>query len=291
MCRLFGMLGGAQTPAEPWLVSTDRSLLVQSNTSEKHAQKDGWGVAWYEATRTPRIEKGVGGAFAAGENPHFRDASHRAHGPLVIGHLRHASNPMNLPHERLIARENSQPFTHGSYLFAHNGSITYPKETRPLLGAFESHVRGVNDSEVLFYLFARHLEERVDPVQAYARTVADLIEVGRQHPKSSKALPYTGLNVLFTRGPNELWAFCHWLGEHGSRFLDAEHPYYEMTYFADAKVVVVGSEPFDSERKDWRSIPNGTFLYAHAAHGLIGVKTGPIPLPIDPLTSPAPSSI
>lgn len=278
MCRLFGMLGGTGAPAEPWLVATDRSLLVQSNTSEKNAQKDGWGVAWYESTRTPRVEKGIGGAFEPSEKEHFLQASRRAHGPVVVGHLRHASNPMNLPHERLISLENSQPFTFRSYLFAHNGSISFPRETRPLLDKFESHVHGVNDSEVLFWLFIRHVEQMGDPLSAYARTVHDLVGVGRAQGTSKKPLPYSGLNLLFSRGPNELWAFCHWRGEHGSRFLDPSRPYYEMTYLADAKQVVVGSEPFDSSRGDWRSIPNGTFLYAHVAHGLVASKTGAIPL-------------
>ncbi|MGI0132296.1 MAG: class II glutamine amidotransferase [Thermoplasmata archaeon] len=281
MCRLFGVLGGAKVPAEPWLVSTERSLLVQANTSEKNAQRDGWGIAWYETTRTPRVDKGIGGAYAPEEKEHFVAASRRAHGPVVVGHLRHASNPMNLPHERLIALENSQPFTFGSYLFAHNGSISFPRETRPLLEKFESHVHGVNDSEVLFWLFTRHLEQEGDPLHAYARTVVDLLAVARQRG-GADVTPYTGLNIVFSRGPNEIWAFCHWRGEHGTRFLDATRPYYEMTYSADAKRVVIGSEPFDANSEAWRPIPNGTYLYAHAAHGLVALKTGSIPLPVEP---------
>jgi hypothetical protein len=92
--------------------------------------------------------------------------------------------------------------------------------------------------------------------------------------------------VVFSRGPNELWAFCLWLGEHGTRFFDPSRPYYEMAYAADAKQVVVGSEPFDSRETGWRPILNGTYLYAHAAHGLVAVKSGPIPLVIPPPSSP-----
>jgi predicted glutamine amidotransferase len=276
MCRLFGLLGSVLTPAEPWLVSTDRSLLAQSHVSEEKAQSDGWGIGWYEKTRIPKLEKGVGGAFEDSERETYLRAAHRAKGPVVFGHLRDASNPMKLPHERLISRENSQPFVYGSYLFAHNGMIPFPRETRPLLGKFEEQVLGVNDSEVLFYLLVRYVDELGDVLQAYARAVADLRGVWEAQGRPEGG-PYSGLNVLFTRGPNELWAFCHWLGDHGKRFFDPSRPYYEMAYSADAKHVIIGSEPFDSQKKEWHSLPNGTFLYAHAAHGLVALKTGRVP--------------
>ncbi len=282
MCRLFGLLASPAIPAEPWLVTTDRSLLAQSHPDEKYAQRDGWGIGWYGTTRTPKIDKGIGGAFEVTEREHYLTAAKRAKGPVVVGHLRHASNPMDLPRERLIALENSQPFSFGSYLYAHNGSISFPRETRPLLGKFEEQVIGVNDSEVLFYLFVRHLEELGDPVGAYSRVVQDLTNVWEEEGRPATG-PYSGLNVIFTRGPNELWAFCHWKGEHGSRLLDPTRPYYEMTYWADTKHVVIGSEPFD-QATAWRTIPNGTFLYAHAAHGLVAVKSGEIPKAAGPRT-------
>lgn len=277
MCRLFGLLASPATSPEPWLVATDRSLLRQSHQSEKTAQRDGWGIGWYAATRTPHLELGVGGAFEPDERERFVAASGEAGtSPLVVGHLRAASNPMRLRRERLIGRENSQPFTYGSYLFAHNGSIPLPRETRPLLGKFEGHVQGVNDSEVLFWLFVRHIEDQLDPLTAYARTVQDLVRVWEEHG-SPDGGPYDGLNVLFSRGPNELWAFCHWRGEHRTRFFD-ERPYYEMTYVADPKQVVVGSEPFDSHRSDWTRLENSSFLCAQSSHGLVATRTGAIPL-------------
>lgn len=278
MCRLLGMLSTPAASPEPWLVSTDRSLLRQSHQSEKTAQRDGWGIGWYQATRTARLELGVGGAFEPEERPRFVAAAGRAESPLVIGHLRAASNPMGLPRERLIALENVQPFTFGSYLFAHNGSIPLPRETRSRLGKFERHVRGVNDSEVLFWLYVRHIEDELDPVAAYAQTVRDLVAVWEENG-SRRTGPYDGLNLLFSRGPNELWAFCHWRGEHGSHFFD-DRPYYEMCYLADAKEVVVGSEPFDSHRRDWVRLGNGQFLTAQASHGLVATRSGSLPVPV-----------
>ncbi|MCI4361557.1 MAG: class II glutamine amidotransferase [Thermoplasmata archaeon] len=276
MCRLFGLLGSPVEPAEPWLIGTDRSLLAQSNIHPSMHQADGWGIAWYPSTRTPHVEKGVAGAYEPRERERFVRASKTAMGPVVLGHLRHASNPLNLPRERLIGLENSQPFVHGGILFAHNGSIEMPREARALLGKFEGHVRGVNDSEILFWLLVKHTEEIGDPLGAYARTVADLERLWAENGRPTEG-PYTGLNVLFTRGPNELWAFCYWRGEHGPSFCDPGRPYYEMAYTADAKHIVIGSEPFDSTRKDWRNLSSGHYLVANASGGLVGVKTGPIP--------------
>jgi len=288
MCRLFGLLGGPLTPAEPWLIATDASLLAQSHATQETAQPDGWGIAWYPETRTPRVVKGVGGAYEPGEKERFVATAKRATGPVVMGHLRHASNPMRLPKARLIGLENCQPFSHGSYLFAHNGEIRFPAETRPYLGKFESRLEGVNDSEVLFWLFVKHVETLGEPLVAYERTVADLLQVWTDVGRPPEG-PFTGLNVVFSRGPNELWAFCHWRGEHGGGLLDTKRPYYEMAYTGDAKHVVVGSEPFDTTGVEWRPIGNGTYLSAHAAHGLVAAKTGPIPnLAPVPVARPAP---
>ncbi|MCI4325364.1 MAG: class II glutamine amidotransferase [Thermoplasmata archaeon] len=281
MCRLFGLLGNGVTPAEPWLVDTDRSLLRQADVSEVERQSDGWGIGWFTERRTVHLEKGSGGASTPGEIAQFRAAARSAHGPLAVGHLRKASNPMGLPPERLLGRENTQPFSHGSTLFAHNGMIPFPRETRPLLGKYESMVQGVNDSEVLFWLLAKHLDSSADPVQAYSRAVADLLWVWTEQGSPSEG-PYSGLNVVFSRGPNELWAFCQYLGEHGPGLLDRNRPYYQMAYLSDAKQLVVGSEPFDSTRSDWRALSNGEYLCAQSSHGLVAVRTGAVPAAVVP---------
>src|SRR4029077_12543648 len=88
-------------------------------------------------------------------------------------------------------------------------------ETRPSLGRFEENVRGVNDSEVLFWLYARHLDDGATPVEAYRRTVGDLESTWERHGRPEGGA-YSGLNLIVARGPHELWGFCHWLGEHGA---------------------------------------------------------------------------
>lgn len=276
MCRLFGMLATQPSSPERWLVTSDRSLLAQSNVSPELAQADGWGVGWYDSRGQVVVARGVGGAHEAAESPVFVATALRAESPVVLGHLRDASNPMNLPHAQLLGLGNSQPFQHDRTLFVHNGMIPLPRETRSLLGPYESKLQGVNDSEVLFWLLQRNLERSPNPPVAFSRTVEQLSGVW-EHSGSPGAGPYTGLNVILAPGPAELWAFCLYLGDHGPSFFDAQRPYYELAYLADPRQVVVGSEPFDSRRSAWHSIPNGTFLHARATPELLTVETGPIP--------------
>jgi predicted glutamine amidotransferase len=287
MCRLFGFLASQPEPTEHWLVRSDRSLLAQSNHSPEQAQRDGWGIAWYEPSGRTQIVKGKGGAFEPAERETFVRTASEAQASLVVGHLRHASNPLNLPRERLIGLENSQPFGTHAVLFAHNGAIPFPTETKPFLGVHEKEVQGVNDSEVLFRLLLRHDEEIHHPLRSYARAVEDLdrVWIGLGRPKVA---PYSGLNVLYTPNPNELWAFCAYAGEHGGCFFDPSRPYYEMTYRREPHRLIVGSEPFDNLRQGWQNLPSGTYLHALRAAQHVEVETGPIPIP--QLAPPAPAS-
>ncbi len=191
MCRLFGLLSDPPVPATRWLTVSDRALLRLANVSPGGRQGDGWGIGWYDTERRTHVEKGIGCADDPQEREEFTASAERAEGPLVLGHLRKASNPMGLPVEQLRALVNSQPFAHGSTLFIHNGAIALPNETRGLTGRYASAIRGVNDSEVLFYLLLRHMDESLDPAQAFARTVADLNQVWTTNART-KPFPVLG---------------------------------------------------------------------------------------------------
>jgi predicted glutamine amidotransferase len=287
MCRLFGVLSVQADSAEPWLVRSDRSLLLQSSVPN-HEQKDGWGIGWFRDGGRAQVEKGTGGAYTEEERARYLRVAGDARSTLVLGHLRHASNPLELPHEKLIALENSQPFENHTTLFAHNGSIPFPVETRPFLGVHEPKVRGVNDSEVLFWLLYRNTEETGDPLVGYVHTVEDLVRVWQAVGKPILP-PFSGLNVLFSRGPDELWAFCLWTGDHGSGLLDDHRRYYEMTYQTTAHRMVVGSEPFDREPGVWKPMPSGTYLVARRGDHHVDVKVAKIPLPTALEIRPPPS--
>jgi predicted glutamine amidotransferase len=288
MCRLFGLIATPPEPADHWLVRADRSLLAQSNASPETAQRDGWGIGWFSDGGRAHVERGVGGAFEADERPRFVRAAATANGPTIVGHLRHASNPLGLSRAELIGVVNSQPFSNHTTLFAHNGAIPFPNETRPFLGVHEGEVKGVNDSEVLFWLLMRHTEETGDVLGAYVRTVEDLVRVWQGLGRPAVP-PFSGLNVLFARGPDELWAFCRWTGDHGCGLLDKGRPYYEMTYQARPHRLVVGSEPFDHEPGAWTPLPSGSYLVARRDEHAVRLTVGRIPIPTGLEIGPLPT--
>ncbi len=289
MCRLFGLLSTRNASAEPWLVDAERSLLAQSHASEETAQRDGWGIGWYTAEGRTQVVRGVRGAYEAGERERFSAAARESRPPLIVGHLRRASNPLGLPAEQLQGPLNSQPFASPGALFAHNGMIPFPRETRPYLGRQAEEVRGVNDSEVLFRLLLRHYEEKGEPLRAYESAIRDLLAVWEQLGRKG-AHPFSGLNVLFSPGPQELWAFCLWTGDHGRGLLDPTRPYYEMTYQQTPDRLVIGSEPFDAKTGAWSPLERGHYLRAVWAGDRIELTRGSVHLPASLEAPLAPSA-
>ena len=277
MCRLLGVLAPNEISAKPWLIDSSRSLLVQSNVTPETAQKDGWGIGWFDADDRIHVQKGIRGAFEPSEKEHFRLIAGSARSRNLIGHLRHASNPMNLSRERLLALVNSQPFEDGQTLFAHNGMIPLPEQTRKRLGPLDSRVQGINDSEVLYWLLEKHFLDSGDPLKAYANARRDLVEVWERNGRAAGG-PWSGLNVLFAPAPDELWAFCSYEGEHGHNLCDDGQPYYQMSFQETPTGLVVGSEPFDSHRENWNPLPNGQFLRGRIRNGRVLLETGALPV-------------
>jgi len=283
MCRLLGVLSPIEISTRPWLLDSERSLYAQSNVTPETAQRDGWGIGWYDADGRIHVQKGIRGAFEPSEKEHFRLIAGSARSRNLIGHLRHASNPMKLPRERLLALANSQPFEDGQTLFAHNGSIPLPTETRKLLGPLDSRVQGVNDSEVFYWLMDKHFRDSGDALEAFVSARRELVTVWERNGRPEGG-PWSALNVLFSPMPDELWAFCCYEGEHGHNLCDAGQPYYQMSFQETPTGLVVGSEPFDSHRENWNALPNGQFLRAQIHNGRVLVEKGTLPV-----LSPIPS--
>jgi predicted glutamine amidotransferase len=275
MCRLLGLLSPDDRPAKPWLLDSELSLLRQSDIDPEHPQGDGWGVAWRKGPEII-LTKGIAGAHAPSERPRFVKAAEDARGPLVIAHLRKASNPMNLPKEKLWALENSQPFIEGEVIFAHNGAIPLPRETRERLGRYASSPKGLNDSEVYFYLLLKCLEGEKDPPRAYVRAIKELKEVWEKNGKPGEK-PHSGLNIIFSRSPKELWAFCHYTGEHGTSLSGIKRPYYEMCYREENGAAVVASEPTDRNEASWNPIASGRYMRATLADGRVMTECRDLP--------------
>ncbi len=289
MCRLFGLLAAAAERPSPWLVDAEIPLLRQANIDPGTLQAEGWGIGWYEGRtgKRARVERAAEAVYLPAQREKFTQVATSVVSPLVLAHLRKASNPMHLPREQLLGPENTQPFLSDGSLFAHNGWIALPHETRPRLGTRARKLRGVNDSEVLQQLFLKHLDTLDDPLRAYAQSMRTLHEVWEGQGRPTPG-PHGGLNLLFSRSPEELWAFCHFTGEHGSCLSGLPRPYYEMSYVAAPERLVVASEPTDRHLERWTPLRSGHYLHARNVGGRVLTTVGEVPgLPAFPASARA----
>src|SRR5208282_2170733 len=108
MCRLMAQIAVRPRSAGDILAEGRCSLLAQSDWKKDRRQQDGWGIAHYrDGDPEAKVVKSAGAAFKQAER--FRRAA-RAESRIVIGHIRHASNPKGLPKKALIGTLNAQPF-------------------------------------------------------------------------------------------------------------------------------------------------------------------------------------
>ena len=263
MCRLYGALTGVSRTHLPDLVESPKSLFAQSRADPKRPQKDGWGIGWYPSYPTmPELVRSARPVFQ--EPGRFREAAGQARAALIVAHIRYASNPLVLPRPQLIGEANSQPFTFGRYVFAHNGTLNIPREVARSLGEWEVRIKGHNDSEVLFWLVMKGVQDaRGDLAEGLRQAVRHIgIVWDVLMPKPGPA-PYTALNLILADG-ERLAALCLYQEKHADEsqaLCSPDRPYYEMCYRESPEGLRVASEPTDGSR-NWRSLPNGRLLLA-----------------------------
>ncbi|MBU2483735.1 MAG: class II glutamine amidotransferase [Alphaproteobacteria bacterium] len=146
MCRLYAMRANEPTRVECSLVHAQNALMQQSQLdAEGLVHGHGWGVADYR-DGMPLIEKQTWAAF---HGEHFKKTAARVYARTVIAHVRRATVGGT-------SIENTHPFHHGKWLFAHNGTIPHflavrdrmMPEIDPLL---RNDIKGTTDSEHVFY--------------------------------------------------------------------------------------------------------------------------------------------
>ncbi len=152
MCRLFGHHAHpGLDPCVP-LCSAENALRFQS-----HRHPHGWGIGWY-VEGLPRVRRGLLPAHA---DEAFVAAGQEIRSAVDIAHVRDASvGP--------VSEENTHPFLHGRWLFAHNGTVARFKDDPEIRAALlaeidpdlRAHVVGDTDSERCFYLFLSRLRAR-----------------------------------------------------------------------------------------------------------------------------------
>lgn len=241
MCRLFALRSAEPRSAYQPLFAGPHALARQS---VEHP--DGWGVAHLERG-VMRIAREVRPAF---ESERFEAHARELSSELIVAHIRKASVGAN----RL---ENTHPFTHDGWVFAHNGTIRRFEERR---AAFErriapelrAHLSGDTDSERCFFMFLTELRRASsgDPLVRAAGALARVAAYTRESdppdlPRASVA------NFVATDG-DRLVALRFGKMLHFAT-PGARGPLRDGT---PVNALLVASEPTDS-RAGWRRLAHG----------------------------------
>jgi glutamine amidotransferase len=245
MCRLFGQHAHPGHDLSAPLCSAENALRFQS-----HKHPHGWGIGWY-VDGHPVLRRGV---LPAHSDESFVHAAAAARSTVVLAHVRDASIGA-------VTAENTHPFQHGRWLFAHNGTVARYKKVLTVREAIlaeidadlRGEVRGETDSERVFFLFLSRLRARgplegatLDQVRrALAETTEAVTRLADPHAESP-----TTLNLLVSDG----------------RLLAASRHGKPLVLAADAgarHAFVVASERIGAA--PWEEVPEG---------GVVGTEDG-----------------
>jgi len=257
MCRLYGFRANEPTRVECSLVHAQNALMAQSRGDrEGLVHGHGWGIAEHP-DGVPLVEKQ---AWAAHHGEHFSKRAARVYARTVIAHVRRATiGPATI--------ENTHPFVHGRWLFAHNGTLTNFDAVRMrLVEALDplqrNEIHGDTDSEHIFrYLLSNRERAPERPlIETLRHGLNEIIAWCREADPEARI----GLNVLFTDGEQFVgsrFGRTLWFLERDA-ILPCEvcgRPHVQHEPKQAYRAVEIASEPITSE--GWLEVPDGT-VYA-----------------------------
>ena len=259
MCRLYAMHASEPTRVECGLVLAQNALMKQSKSDQTGIMHGhGWGVADYP-DGVPKIEKQTWAAF---DGEHFGKAAARVYARTVVAHVRRAT-------VGATSLENTHPFHHGRWIFAHNGTVPNFDAVRfPMLDHIDplhrAEVLGETDSEHVFRylmsLFLKHPEDGL--MDIVARGVRQIVAWCDEVAPGERV----GLNIVLTDGEQlvgtRLNRTLHMI-RRDHQFLcpvcGKSHVHHDPKH--DYRAVEVASEPVTFE-DGWSPVPNGSVFRA-----------------------------
>lgn len=266
MCRLYGFLSNWPTKVECSLVYAQNALMLQSRRDLRGvSHADGWGLAYYHGDEFHLTKDSV----QAYGSLHFAEAAARAYAEAVVAHVRRATVGE-------ISVANTHPFHHGSWTFAHNGTLApypriQPRLARETAADLDHRREGNTDSEAVFYWLLTRMRQAgvaldcpVARPGRLERVVRDaLTQLIRWADLEQEEGEQARLNLLLTDG-RMLIATCyqHTLymvkrdGVHDCEICGIPHVHEEQT--GAYRATVVASEPVSHE--SWEQLPDGSVL-------------------------------
>ena len=257
MCRLYAMRASEPTRVECSLVEAQNALMRQSEMdSQGMVHGHGWGVADYR-DGLPIVERQTWAAF---HGEHFRKTAARVYASTVVAHVRHAT--IGGP-----ALENTHPFQHGRWIFAHNGMVpnfagVWERMAGHVDPVLRNGIEGETDSEHIFcYILSRHLRH---PERPLISTLRDALAQVIAWTEEAGMTDEFGLNVILTDG-SQLVGSCYgrtlWTLQRDS-ITDCEicgRRHVHHASGAEYRAIEIASEPISDE--NWQQVPDGT-VYA-----------------------------
>ncbi len=253
---MFGFYAAQPAAVARALIDEPNALQIQSRD---HA--DGWGIGYYpEGALTPLVLRSINPAYADDE---FAETAARVSARTVIAHVRRAScGPVSL--------ENTHPFHHHRWMFAHNGTVSRFDEVRASLETaidrrLHRLIRGDTDSERCFLLLLSRLlafaplEESRSPA---AMGTAILETVAMIHGLADDgAAEQSSLTFILSDGAS-LVAYRDGRSLHYSLDAPLEHAPGEAV-----SELMVASEVLSAERS-WSEVPEGGLIGIDSARAL-----------------------
>ncbi|MEJ0067923.1 MAG: class II glutamine amidotransferase [Pseudomonadota bacterium] len=241
MCRWLSYCG-RPLYLESLLFEPENSLIQQSLRARHAAvttNGDGFGVGWYAGRDVPGIYREV---LPAWNDGNLRSLAHQIRASLFFAHVRASTGTAT-------SRANCHPFSHGNWLFMHNGQIGgYEQVRRRLESLIPDELyaarQGTTDSELIFFLLFRYGLER-DPPGALRKAIQAVVyamaEAGIEQPFRMTAALSSGRSITALRYSTD---------DHPPSLYWSEH---------DGDLTVV-SEPLDATADQWNEVPTSHLL-------------------------------
>lgn len=242
MCRWIAY-SGEPIFIEELVTLPEQSLIVQSRASREAKSTinaDGFGLGWYADRPEPGVFRDLRPAWS---DENLLSLARQIRSRLFFAHVRASTGTA-------IMRANCHPFSHGRWMFMHNGGIGDWDEVRRAVeggipDALFRHRGGTTDSEAMFLLLlANGLE--ADPPGAFRRTIGFvegvMARAGISAPLRVTAAAADGRNVYALRY---------------STLIAPETLYVRRLNRANGHLMA--SEPLDEGRVDWEAVPPQSF--------------------------------
>jgi predicted glutamine amidotransferase len=253
MCRWIAYRGET-TALEHYVTEPEHSLVSQSIhalESMSSTNGDGFGLGWYGQHPEPGLYREVRPAWSD-ENLRYLCRHLQSH--LFFAHVRAATGTP-------ITRPNCHPFACGTWMFMHNGFVgNWSRLRRSVESLIPDKLYpariGTTDSEAIFLaILGAGIERPVTAAETVLHTLSGLVN----ETQPGDRFRFT---AALSNG-KDLYAFRYAVNDHANT----------LYYRESERGIVIVSEPLDSDRNNWVTVPEN-----HVVVALAGERARIVPL-------------